>query len=304
MSKGLSFRSERGCSVWAILGWALMLVVGVALAWYGFIGSGGKKQQAAVQPSPTVPATLAPSPTSVPTLLPTASPPPTATPEPTAVPPTETPAIANIVAGADGVNVRTGPGTNYTRVGYLDPGAQARVIGRSGDWWQIDYDGGPGWVFGDIVTASNADNVAEVQPPPSPTPLPPTDTPLPTDTPAPAAPTATPGPPPEFRGLNPLKYWVEDAPGPFGAGSQIWFNMEIKNTNTHKVHYEALGTWVQETGQFQKSWTKQKFGDRQLLTWRDHIEIDSTGTYNLWLRICFTDGACVDLMGPVTIQVD
>jgi len=290
--------------VWAILGWGFMVVVGVGLAWYGFTVGQGDSQQAAVQPSATAAVTPLPSPTPMPTLAATDTPPPTFTPEPTAIPPTDTPAIPNIVAGADGVNVRTGPGTNFTRVGYLDPGAQAWVTGRYGDWWQIEYDGAQCWVFGEIVTASNADGVSEVQPPPSPTPPPPTATPLPTATATPAGPTPTTGPPPEFRGLEPINYWVEDAPGPFGVGSKIWFNMDIKNTNTYRVHYESLGTWVQETGKFQESWTKQKFGDRQHFTWRDHLKIKSAGTYHLWMRICFTDGACVNLMGPVTVKVE
>ena len=304
MNRGLNFRSERGCSVWAILGWGLMIVVGVGLAWYGFAWNGGKGQQAALQSSATAVATRLPSPTPVPTLSPTNTPLPTFTPEPTPMPPTETPAIPSIVAGADGVNVRTGPGTNFTRVGYLDPGTEARVIGRYGDWWQIEHDGGLGWVYSEIVTASNADSVAQVQPPPSPTPVPPTETPVPTATFTPAAPTPLPGPPPEFRGLEPLDYSVEGAPGPFDAGSQIWFNMDIKNTNNQRVDYEALGTWVQETGQFQKSWTKQKFSANQHFTWRDHIEIKSTGKYHLWMRICFTDGNCANLMGPVTVKVE
>jgi len=69
------------------------------------------------------------------------------------------------VAGADGVNVRSGPGTNYAHLGYLDPGAQAEVIGRYGDWWQIRYNDAPGWVFGELVTVSNADSVPQVEPP-------------------------------------------------------------------------------------------------------------------------------------------
>lgn len=304
MSRGLSFRSERGCSGWAILGWILLVVLGVGLAWYGFRVPGSDGQPVEVRPSPTPPpATALPSLTPVPTLVPTDSPLPTPTLQPTAVPPTPTPATPNIVAGADGANVRSGPGTNFTRLGYLDPGTQARVIGRYNDWWQIDYAGAPGWVFGEIVTPSNVDDVPQVQPPPSPTPVPPTETPVATSTPTPTpAPSA--GPPADFRGLVPNAYWVEGAPGPFDAGSKIWFNMDISNTNSDRLYYDALGTWVQETGQFQKSWTKQKFSGEQHFEWRDHIEIPNAGTYNLWMRICFTDGTCVNLKGPVTIQVE
>ena len=303
MRRGTSFRSERS-NLWIILGWGFLIVVGVGLAWYGFTWNGNGPKQAAVEPAATATVGLPPSPTPLPALPPTATPVPTFTPLPTPVPPTQAPAIPSIVTGTDGANVRTGPGTNFTRVGYLDPGAEARVTGRYGDWWQIEYEGGMAWLFGGIVTASNADGVVQVQPPPSPTPPPPTSTPLPTATPIPAEPTPLPGPPPEFRGLDPISYSVEDAPGPFDVGSKIWFNMEIRNRNNYRVRYESLGTWVQETGKFQESWTKQKFSADQYFSWRDHIKIKSSGTYNLWMRICFDDGACVNLMGPVTIKVE
>ena len=89
--------------------------------------------------------------------------------EPTSVPTTVPSAVETMVAGADGVNIRSGPGTNYERLGYLDPGVQAEVIGRYGDWWQIRYNDAPGWVFGELVTVSNADSVPQVEPPAAPT---------------------------------------------------------------------------------------------------------------------------------------
>lgn len=309
MSRGLNFRSNRGCSGWAIAGWVLMVVAGIALAWYGFTASNGGGPFASLRssPTPTASATPLPSPTPMPmpTLPPTDTPVPAPTQEPTAVPPTATPVAADIVAGTDGANVRSGPGTNFTRLGYLDPGAQAPVTGRYSDWWQIDYAGTPAWVYAEIVTPSHTDAVSEVQPPSSPTspPAPPTDIPVPTDTPLPAA-TPTPEQPAEVRGLRPNDYSVEGAPGPFGAGSSIWFNMEITNTTPDRVYFDALGTWVQETGQFQKSWTDQKFSPSEHFTWRDHIEIPDAGTYNLWMTICFTDDTCTNLMGPVTVNVE
>lgn len=298
MNRGMSLRSERGCSGWAILGWLLLVAIGAALAWYGFTSTGDDGQPVAVQPSATATA-APPSPTPLPTLSPTDTPLPTPTPQPTVAPPTATPATPNIVAGADGANVRSGPGTNYQRLGYLDPGTQARVTGRYNDWWQIDYAGAPGWVYGEIVTASNTDGVSQVEPPTAPTAVPPTAT----LTPTPATPTATPGPSADFRGLVPNGYSVEGAPGPFDADEEIWFNMDITNSTGGKVYYNALGTWVQETDQFQKSWKEQKFQPNQHFTWRDHIEIPNPGTYNLWMRVCFTDNVCTNLMGPVTVKV-
>ena len=77
------------------------------------------------------------------------------------------------------VNVRVGPGTNYPIIGGANPGQRFPITGRSsvGDWWEIDYGGRKGWVYAQLVTANNAENiqvVANVPPPP-----PPTATPIP-----------------------------------------------------------------------------------------------------------------------------
>lgn len=297
MKKRSSFRSGRDGSVLFIVGWILAVAVGIGLLWLGFALSKGDRQPAVPQPSVTVPATPLPSPTMTHTPVPTATPLPTATPEPTAIPATATPAPPSIVAGADGVNVRSGPGTNFTRLGYLDPGAQAQVIGRYSDWWQILYDGAPGWVFGELVTASNADDVPQVEPPPSPTPPPPTVTPVPTAVP----PTATPA---NFRGLVADDFQVEGAPGPYAASINIWFNMWIHNTGG-RVEYQALGAFVEETGQFQKSWMHSHFEPGQRFQHRDRINQFSLGpgTYHLWMMICFNDGQCFKMLGPVKVIV-
>lgn len=309
MSRGLRFRSERGCSEFAILGWGVLVVLGIVLVWYGFLGPAGDDElPAEVQPSVTLSATPVSSstsptsPSSSPTLPPTHTPSPTFTPVPTAILATPISTVPKMVAGEDGVNVRIGPDTNYARVGYLDPDAEARVTGRYGDWWQIEYEDGNGWVFGGIVTATNTDGVPEVEPSPSPTPLPPTvtPTPIPAATPTPEPPA---GPPPEFRGLVPNSYVVEGAPGPYDENEAIWFNMDISNSTTAQIDYEALGTWVQETGQFQKSWKNREFEAWQHFQWRDHIDIPDAGTYNLWMTICYRDGQCANLMGPVTVEV-
>jgi lipoprotein-anchoring transpeptidase ErfK/SrfK len=117
-----------------------------------------------------------------PTAVPPTSPPyPTripSTPEPTLIPPTEVPPY--VVAGPDGVNVRTGPGTTYVRRGALAPGERAGVTGRYGDWWRIAYEGDPGWVYGEIVTATNGASVPELPAPPTPVPPSPTLVPSPT----------------------------------------------------------------------------------------------------------------------------
>jgi uncharacterized protein YgiM (DUF1202 family) len=51
-----------------------------------------------------------------------------------------------------GLNVRSGPGTTHTRIGQIDPGATYAVLGESGGWYQISFNGQPGWVAGWLVT--------------------------------------------------------------------------------------------------------------------------------------------------------
>lgn len=311
MYKSLYPQPRRIGTVLLVLGWLVFVLVGCALVWYGFV-VGGKGARPGVTPTtevtatePVVVPTLPPSPTFPPptaTSLPTATPLPTQEPTPV---PTTPPAVPQIVAGADGVNVRTGPGTSYTRIGYIDPGGQARVIGRYGGWWQIDYNGTPGWVYGALVTASNVENVPEVQPPPAPT-APPA-APAPTATTAPPAPTA-PIASSDFRGLIPEGYQVEGAPGPYAVNQNICFNMWITNGSGERFEYDSLGTWVQETGQFQKSYFSNPpaypyFTPGQKFYHRDCLKISAPGTYHLWLAIHFKDGTPALLKGPVEVIV-
>ncbi len=102
----------------------------------------------------------------------------------------ETPAPTSTPAGMTGphiataqntVNVRQGPDTAYDRIGLLPPNSEAQITGWSGAWWQINYNGAPGFVSGDVVIAYDSNGVPEVTAPP-----------LPTPTPTPIAPTPTP----------------------------------------------------------------------------------------------------------------
>jgi len=66
------------------------------------------------------------------------------------------------------MNVRAGPGTNYAVIGTAAPSERFIITGKSpgsGDWWQINYGGRTGWVYGPLVTATNAHNVEVVSPP-------------------------------------------------------------------------------------------------------------------------------------------
>ncbi len=176
----------------------------------------------AVSPTPA-----APPPTPEPLPQPTQTPaPPTATPDAAAQPDTST-ITATIAAPPDSVletptltvtaetvNVREGPGTNYPAIGQLQNGQTAAVKGKSADgaWWQIAFQNGNGWVFGELAQANAAaQNVTVAQAPPPPTSAPVTAGDV--AAPAPATPvaeaTASPSGPvcdessPYWRGANP-----------------------------------------------------------------------------------------------------
>jgi len=89
--------------------------------------------------------------------------------------PTEAPAVISTqrpdtggtVTASTNVNVRGGPGLEYDIVGLLGLGEQAEILGISNNlnWWLIALPEGEvetGWVFEELVTAENTDNVPTV----------------------------------------------------------------------------------------------------------------------------------------------
>lgn len=72
-------------------------------------------------------------------------------------PPTE---IAIVTVDGD-LNVRSGPGEEYDRIGGAAAGEEFVITGRDedGEWWQIDFDDQTGWIYAPFVTAANAGNV-------------------------------------------------------------------------------------------------------------------------------------------------
>jgi lipoprotein-anchoring transpeptidase ErfK/SrfK len=144
---------------------ALMVVGSCGLLAVWLMGSPAQAAPASLDPTPA-------SPVSPQAVQPTAGL-PTSTP----LPPTQVPttAPATVAAGADGVNVRSGPSTGFPKIALLSPGAEALVTGHYGDWWQIEHSGTVGWVASWVVTASNVESVPEVAPPPTPVPANPTE---------------------------------------------------------------------------------------------------------------------------------
>ena len=321
MNRSLYARSNRGMNPLLIIVWVLLLGVGGALLWFGFLRPASQEdagetpeasgtpadviaQETATIPGTVVPLFSTPTPTSL----------PTATPLPSAPPATATPSTGTATVGTSGVNVRSGPDTAYSKLGFIDPGSQVPVIGKYNDWWQISYNNAPGWVFGDLVTVVNAENVPQVQPA-SP---PPTKAPAPASPPAPKA-TNTPEPqaqPPaasqEVRGLVADKFEVEGAPGPYKYGKEdIFFHMWITNKTGAPIDYKYVGVQVEENGEVQKSYSDDGPGNPAFPTGqfyhRDHLyygkQIHGPGTYHLWLVVGFMDGHGFRLLGPVEVIV-
>ena len=104
------------------------------------------------------------------------------------------------VTAPNGVNIRSGPGTNFPVLGVAPFGREGEIIGRSADsrWWVVavpSAPGGSGWVSADFVAASDAEDVPVIASPPPPVVIIPTPAPTPTPWPTPIAPpaaTATP----------------------------------------------------------------------------------------------------------------
>ena len=142
--------------------------------------------------------------------------------------------------------------------------------------------------------ASDTEGVPEVVPPPSP--IPSTAVPAPTATPQPTQPS-------DFRGLVADDFQVEGAPGPYGAGKKIWFNLWITNKTGAPVEYRSLGVVVEETGQYQESCSYSEIAANKQFQHRDRIIINEPGTYHLWLTIGFYDGAWFRMRGPVEVIV-
>jgi hypothetical protein len=119
--------------------------------------------------------------------IPVAAPAPAASSgSPTPAPPTEpaTPAGPTVRA-IDTVRVRSGPGTEFDRIGRLADGTTAAVVGKNADgsWWQIRFSGatdGLGWVSALVVIFSGDASAVPVVSGPA------TSSPTPTPTPVPA----------------------------------------------------------------------------------------------------------------------
>lgn len=155
---------QRYRGVWFVIG----LLVLTSLACHAFAGDPGP----GLLPPPGLTAVPATPATPAGNLAPTVT-----LPGETAVPTIPAAAGPTIRMLVD-LNIRSGPGVQYPRVGFLRQGETAPVIGRhaASGWWRIQCpplaDGDSCWVSGgaQYAAAANADNVPSLPAPPLPTP--------------------------------------------------------------------------------------------------------------------------------------
>lgn len=163
--------------------------------------------------SPTPTATAVPTSTSI--VLP--SPVFTSTSAPT-------PSVPQITVSVP-TNCRVGPGTAYERVGALEVGQVAEVVGRHAarDYWIIRNPNRPGelcWLWGAYATVTgNTGALPEFTPPPSPTPSP--------------TPTPTPGFDAAYSGIENC------------TGTGWWVDIELENTGG--TTFQSIAMTVTDT---------------------------------------------------------
>ena len=59
------------------------------------------------------------------------------------------------VVTASSLSVRSGPGTNYAKIGALAKGQKVELTGKTGDWYKIRYKTGYGYVLSKYISLSN-----------------------------------------------------------------------------------------------------------------------------------------------------
>ncbi|MDD3921110.1 MAG: cell wall hydrolase [Eubacteriales bacterium] len=143
-------------------------------------------------------ATPTPSPTPVPTPTPAPTPTPTPAPTPTPVP---TPAFEGFVEIGDGgdrgyvkghdINIRSGPGKDYKKLGELDYLTELRITGKTELWYRVKTDKLEGFALKELIGVGK---IPEATPTPKATAKPKaTATPQPEATEAPVIPAGSAG---------------------------------------------------------------------------------------------------------------
>ena len=265
---------------------------------------------------PTLPpewtATPSPQPTATATDTPVLTDTPTETPAPTVTqaPTTPTsqasatsPASPNTITAKSVANIRTGPSPAYPIVGSLAAGQTATAVGRdSGSiWFAISSSaapGGTGWVFASLVTYSgDINSLPIIQPaaPPAPTAPPATNTPAATSI-------------PNVNGIQVRYFQMVDTIGT--VNQHMRFKFQVVNISGTTITYGILAAHT-NAGYTADSWHDPLLPGK-VLTWDDFIAFTATGSYQVYLGICYAShdpcksgsAGWSQLSSPVTVTIN
>lgn len=65
------------------------------------------------------------------------------------------------VVTVESLNVRSGPGTDFPKIGNLNGGTFVTVLKDQGDWSLIEFQGGEAWVFNEYLSDTNPQELVE-----------------------------------------------------------------------------------------------------------------------------------------------
>ena len=63
-----------------------------------------------------------------------------------------------VIINTKSLNVRTGPGLTYPVTGSMKKGEQAELLSTSGDWHEIRFGSGTGWIASWLVIGRGSEN--------------------------------------------------------------------------------------------------------------------------------------------------
>ncbi len=93
------------------------------------------------------------------------------------------------------------------------------------------------------------------------------------------------------RGLTGDSFSIENTTA--GINQAVWFNFTVSNPTDNPVDYAVLAAHT-DVGPTAQSWTNATLKPHSQLVWRDHINFKTTGSYQVYLAICYGDkNACV-----------
>ena len=80
-------------------------------------------------------------------------------------------AVNATVTGGSAINVRSGPGTDYSRVTMVAEGKRVAILDKDGDWYRVSFDGTTGYILSDYVSADGGTSAKPAEAPAKPAPV-------------------------------------------------------------------------------------------------------------------------------------